>query len=126
MPDSDTRILLVEDNEVNRTVAVRMLERLGYAVETAENGQDALAAHDRRAFDAILMDCQMPEMDGFECASAIRSADSPGRTTPIIALTANTSNEDRDRCLASGMNAFLTKPIDIEQLKATLETWITV
>ena len=124
MSDARARILLVEDNEVNRMVAVRLLERLGYSVETAENGVDALDAHDRTRFDAILMDCQMPEMDGFECASAIRSSDGPRRTTPIIALTANASAEDRDRCLAAGMNDFLTKPIEMDQLRAALQNWV--
>ena len=125
-PDG-ARILLVEDNAVNRKVAVAMLGRSGYRVQTAENGLLALQATDAEAFDLVLMDCQMPEMDGFAATAAIRkreAEDASRRVLPIIALTANAMVGDRERCLAGGFDDYLTKPIKQKVLVSTIERWL--
>jgi signal transduction histidine kinase/DNA-binding response OmpR family regulator len=117
------RVLVAEDNEINRKVAVRTLERLHYKAAMARNGQEAVEACLLRTYDAILMDVQMPIMDGFEATARIRAAEAP-RRTPIIALTAGAMPGDRERCLAAGMDDYVAKPIDIEQLEAKLRRWI--
>ncbi|MFO0284420.1 MAG: response regulator [Acidobacteriota bacterium] len=114
-------VLLVEDNKINQKLALRLLERLGCTVWLAENGLEALEALDRRPVDLILMDCQMPEMDGFEATRKIREREHGH--VPIIAVTANAMESDFERCLASGMDSFLTKPIDFAKLREALETW---
>jgi len=115
------RVLLVEDNPVNQMLAERMLEKLGYAVSVAANGRIALEKVAQERFDAILMDVQMPEMNGFEATAAIREREAgTGRRMPIIALTANAMQGDREECLAAGMDRYLTKPIDMKALRATL------
>ena len=114
------RILLVEDNANNRKLALLVLERLGYSAEVAHNGLEALAVLQRRSFDVVLMDMQMPEMDGLEATRRIRQRwpeDGPW----IIAMTANAMPEDRQRCLAAGMDDYLSKPIRIPALVAALE-----
>ena len=93
-------MLLVEDNRVNQMLAQRLLERWGHHVVVAETGRKAVAAHARQKFDVILMDVQMPEMNGFEATAAIRAAESGGRRIPIIAMTAHAMKGDRERCLA--------------------------
>src|SRR5581483_1129950 len=98
------RILVAEDNVVNREVAVRILGQLGFRVDVVEDGQGAIDAARRSRYDAILMDCQMPEVDGFEATAAIRQFDGPASSTPIIALTASAMHGDRERCLAAGMD----------------------
>ncbi|MCC6141069.1 MAG: response regulator [Nitrospira sp.] len=124
------RVLVVEDNSVNQKLAVRMLEKLGYRPDLVENGQEALAALDAGTYDAVLMDCQMPIMDGFEATAAIRRQEAAGKCyvgaghLPIIAVTANAMQGDRERCLAAGMDAYLAKPIKLEDLKTTLARWI--
>jgi signal transduction histidine kinase/DNA-binding response OmpR family regulator len=111
------RIMLAEDNRVNQKLAVRLLERVGHSVLVAGNGREAVAAFRREAFDLILMDVQMPEMDGLEATAVIRAAEADtGRHTPIVAMTAHAFAEDRERCLAAGMDAFLTKPVRVAQL----------
>jgi signal transduction histidine kinase/CheY-like chemotaxis protein len=120
------RVLLVEDNEVNRDVERAMLEILGCSVEAAVNGVEALDRLEGSAYDLVLMDCQMPEMDGFEATAAIRrrEAESQGpRRAVIIALTAHALKEDRDRCLAAGMDDYLSKPLRKEDLEACLDRW---
>lgn len=116
-------ILLAEDNAVNRKVAGYMLAKLGYAFETASNGREALEMSERCAFAAILMDCQMPLLDGFEATAEIRGREGTARHTPIIALTANAMKGDREHCLAMGMDDYLAKPIQIGILSAVLQRW---
>ena len=112
-------VLLVEDNLVNQKVAARFLERLGCSVEVASNGAEGLAAATARSFDLILMDLQMPVMDGMTATRRIREIETL-RQTPIIALTANAMTGDRERCEAAGMDDYLTKPIEVERLRAAL------
>jgi CheY-like chemotaxis protein len=105
-------VLLVEDNAVNRTLAQRLLQKRGFSVAIAVDGKQSIAAVENAEFDVILMDIQMPEMDGFEATAEIRKRQkNGGRRTPIIALTAHALKEDRDRCLSAGMDAYVTKPI---------------
>jgi PAS domain S-box-containing protein len=151
---SDSRILLVEDNPVNQKLALRLLKKLGYEADVAGDGLEALKILGQQSYDAILMDCQMPRMDGFEATKEIRrretqsmdhhdqetrqvvqplaamarpataSHNSEPRRIPIIALTANAIKGDREQCLAAGMDDYLTKPINPPELKAALERWI--
>jgi len=114
------RILLAEDNLINRTVAVRILQRMGHRVDVALNGAQAVEAASREKYDMILMDCQMPIMDGYEAAREIRRLKLP-TTPPIIALTANAMPEDRRRCLEAGMDDYLAKPISLERLTALID-----
>jgi two-component system sensor histidine kinase/response regulator len=117
------RVLLAEDNLVNQKLARRILERLGADVTVADNGEAAIAELTASAFDVVLMDCQMPVLDGYEATRRIRAgaAGSAASTIPVIALTAHALSGDRDRCLEAGMNEYLTKPIDPHALKCRLE-----
>ena len=117
-----TRVLVVDDNEVNRKLAGVQLKKLGYESSMAVNGLEAVAAMSdpEQHFDAILMDCQMPEMDGFEATRAIRDLPHPASSIPIIAMTANAMRGDRDRCLQAGMDNYIAKPVDIEELRTAL------
>jgi CheY-like chemotaxis protein len=117
------RVLVAEDNEVNQKVVSRMLERLGHSAEIAVNGTDAFEPATASSFDIVLMDCQMPEMDGFEATARIRAALVGRRRIPILALTANASDADRQRCLDAGMDAHLSKPLKLEKLAEALATW---
>jgi signal transduction histidine kinase len=118
------RILVAEDNVVNREVAVRMLDQLGFRVDVVEDGQGAIEAASHLLYDAILMDCQMPVVDGFEATAAIRQLEGPAARTPIIALTASALHGDRERCLASGMDDYITKPVRRAVLSETLRRWV--
>ena len=122
------KILLVEDNPVNREVAVGMLESMGCVTHTAENGWLALEAMNNDAYDAVLMDCQMPVMDGLTATAELRRREqnAGGARLPIIALTANTMEGDRERCLAAGMDDFLSKPFSQQQLAALLRRWLAL
>jgi two-component system, sensor histidine kinase len=122
------RILLVEDNAVNREVAVGMLESLGCEADTAENGWLALTAMNTATYDAVLMDCQMPVMDGLAATGEIRRREqtSGAARVPIIALTANAMDGDRERCLDAGMDDFLSKPFTQQQLAAQLRRWLAL
>lgn len=117
-----TRVLLVEDNAVNEKIAVRLLQKLGCVVDCARDGESAVSLCDRRNYDAILMDCQMPGMDGYEATKVIRGRETNART-PIIALTANAMAGDRERCLGSGMDDYLVKPLRDNELAETLSRW---
>jgi len=120
-----SRILLAEDNAVNQTLAVRILEKRGFVVSVASDGRDAVAALERGAFDLILMDVQMPDMDGFEATAAIRSKEKlSGGHIPIIAMTAHALKGDQERCLAAGMDAYLSKPIRTTELLAAIESML--
>lgn len=119
------RVLLAEDNVVNQRLAVRILESLGCEVEVAANGRDAVEHFEHATFDCILMDCQMPDMDGFEATHRIRSTGGRGRTVPIVAVTANALVGDRERCLAAGMNDYITKPLRREDLQRVLRSVMT-
>jgi signal transduction histidine kinase/CheY-like chemotaxis protein/HPt (histidine-containing phosphotransfer) domain-containing protein len=117
------RVLVAEDNYVNQRLARRLLERLGHTVVVASNGVEALAALDRHAIDVVLMDVQMPEMDGLEAAARIRRREEgTGRHLPIIALTAHAMKGDRERCLDAGMDDYVPKPIQVERLQEALES----
>ena len=119
-------VLVAEDNEVNQKVVSRMLERLGHVVEVAVNGRDAVERARAGTFDIVLMDCQMPEMDGWAATARIRAAMVGRRRIPILALTANASEADRQRCLEAGMDAHLSKPLKFERLADALTLWSTV
>ncbi|HEU0121490.1 MAG TPA: response regulator, partial [Bryobacteraceae bacterium] len=123
LPTRALRVMLAEDNPVNQKVAVRMLERLGAAVEVARNGVEALALARKQRFDIILMDCQMPEMDGFQATEAIRASGGWTARTPIIALTANAMQGDRERCVGAGMDDYLPKPVRSDELALMLDKW---
>lgn len=108
----DLKILLAEDNAVNRNLAVRLLQKQGHNVTAVGNGREALSALERQSFDLILMDVQMPEMDGFEATRAIRRNErGTGKHTPVIAMTAHAMSGDRELCLSAGMDGYAPKPI---------------
>jgi len=117
-------VLLAEDNLTNQRVAVRFLERLRCEVDVVQNGSEALARVQERRYDLVFMDCQMPVMDGYEAAAAIRRLGVPAAGLPIVALTANAMQGDRERCLAAGMDDYLTKPITMDLLEAMLKRWV--
>lgn len=116
-------ILLVEDNLINQMVAVDTLATLGYEVDIAGNGLEALELAVTKPYQAILMDCQMPKMDGFTATIELRHREGENQHIPIIAMTAGALPEDKQRCLAAGMDDYLAKPIDQEQLRAALNRW---
>ncbi len=122
------RILVVEDNAINRDVAVEMLETLGCRVSIAASGKEAIEAFSRKHFDLVFMDCQMPEMDGYEATRIMRQMEAQSNgglhRTPIIALTAHAMKKDREKCLSSGMDDYLHKPFSIEQRRNALTRWL--
>jgi len=120
----DARILLAEDNRVNQRVMSAMLRRLGYTAETVSNGAQAVAALSQRQYDLVLMDCEMPEMDGFEATRHIRQSLGAGARLPIIAVTAAAMAGDRGRCLEAGMDDYLVKPVDPERLAGILARFL--
>jgi CheY-like chemotaxis protein len=122
------RILVAEDNAINRLVTARLLEALGYATQTAEDGRQAVAAVAHGGFDLVLMDCHMPEIDGFAATEMIRQHEqeegADGRRTPIVALTADALAGDAERCRAAGMDDYVAKPVTAERLEAVVGRWI--
>ncbi|MHC4077957.1 MAG: response regulator, partial [Planctomycetota bacterium] len=117
-------VLLADDNSINQKVAAEMLQRLGCRVEVASDGQQAIEMYRDGGYDLILMDCEMPQVDGFEATRQIRGSEAGDRRIPIIAMTANAMSGDRQRCLEAGMDDYVSKPYRLKDLQATLERWI--
>jgi len=116
---------LAEDNLVNQKIALRLLEKAGLSADLAKNGREAVEAVQKSNYDLILMDCQMPEMDGFEATGAIRKLEEATRRhTPIVALTANAMTGDRERCLDCGMDDYVSKPFDVKALQRLITQWL--
>jgi CheY-like chemotaxis protein len=115
------RILVAEDNRVNQMLALRFLEKMGYRADIVENGLEAVATLDRERYDVVLMDVQMPELDGLEATRQIRRSHPTGRGPRIVAMTANAMQGDRELCLEAGMDDYVSKPIRIEELEGALE-----
>jgi CheY-like chemotaxis protein len=116
------RILLAEDHVVNRKLAMRLLEKQGHMVEVASNGLEAVSALERADFDLVLMDIQMPEMDGISATVAVREKErETGNHLPIIAVTAHAMKGDKERCFEAGMDGYITKPIRVPELLAAIE-----
>ena len=116
------RILMAEDNQINQRVGKLILQRAGFQIDLAGDGREALEAHKAQPYDLILMDCQMPTMDGFEASRQIRSLDQ--HQPVIIAVTANALVGERERCLNAGMDDYLSKPFQAEQLIAVVKKWM--
>jgi CheY-like chemotaxis protein len=119
------RILIAEDNAINQKVIERMVQKLGYPVDLVANGREAIDALGGSSYSLVFMDCQMPEMDGFEACREIRKLDG-GARIPIIAITANAMKGDRERCLAAGMDDYVSKPFKQEDLRVVIERWLGV
>ena len=120
------KVLLAEDNAVNRLVFQKMLTKLGHQVLVAEHGREALTLLRTQSIDLVLMDCQMPELDGYQATRELRSWGGSYASIPVIALTASALDEDRQRCMAAGMNDFLSKPVILSTLADTLNRWTEI
>jgi hypothetical protein len=119
-----SRILLVEDDDVNQKYVMRVLQRNGFQADLAVDGRRAVDAVMKSDYDLVLMDVQMPRMDGLEATAQIRFREGTNRHTPIVGLTANALPGDRERCLAAGMDDYLSKPVSVEQLKNAIGHWV--
>jgi CheY-like chemotaxis protein len=117
-------LLVVEDNPVNQAVARRLLQKMGHEVDVANNGQEAVDAVSSGNYDVILMDCQMPVVDGYAATAAIRALSGAQADLPIVAMTANALKGDRERCLDAGMNDYLAKPINAKKLEEMVSLWL--
>lgn len=117
-------LLVVDDNAINQKVAVKMLEKLGYRINVAGNGKEALLALARQTYHLVFMDCQMPELDGFETTKLIRAHEQAGQHLPIIAMTANAMAGDREHCISAGMDDFVSKPVKSQDLQTMLTKWL--
>ena len=121
----ERQVLLVEDHDSNRMVAILLLQKLGFVADVVTSGREAVERALTREYACILMDVQMPEFDGFDATRAIRQAETKnGRHTPIIALTALAMKGDREKCLAAGMDDYISKPYNLQMLKEVLDRWI--
>ncbi|HWX20719.1 MAG TPA: response regulator [Candidatus Binatia bacterium] len=123
-PKFHARVLAVDDNPTNQNVARLLLQNFGCTVEVAASGKEALEKLDAGSFDAVFMDCEMPEMNGFQVTAEIRRREASGRHLPVIALTANAIQGDRERCLEAGMDDYISKPVRLENFQAALEKWV--
>jgi len=116
-------LLIAEDNPINQKLAIMQVRKLGYQAEAVADGHEALTAMETGRYALVLMDCQMPRMDGFSATVAIRQRELAGQHVPIIAMTANAMEGDRERCLAAGMDDYLAKPVRLAELSAVLVRW---
>jgi CheY-like chemotaxis protein len=125
LSERNFRVLIAEDNPINQKIALRVLEKMGLSAEAVANGQEVLEAHRSIPYDLILMDCQMPELDGYETTRVIRASKSLPRTEiPIIAMTANAISGDKEQCISAGMNDYVSKPVKNDELFAVLSRWL--
>jgi PAS domain S-box-containing protein len=122
--DAKLRVLLAEDNEINQRITKRLLQKLGLDADTVVNGREAVEALEKRKYDLVLMDCQMPNMDGFEATAIVRNREGAKHHTPICALTANAMEGDRERCLAAGMDDYISKPVGLDKLQKAVNRWV--
>jgi CheY-like chemotaxis protein len=124
VPPTAMRILLVEDNLINQHVAVAVLKKLGFTADLAINGEEAVMAATATSYDLVLMDCQMPVLDGYKASRRIRELEGEARRTPIVAMTANAMEGDRERCLEAGMDDYIPKPVTLDGLRGILQQWL--